>query len=289
VCKPWDFGTGVQGYRWRAPAPRAVLLLQHGFGVHTALYLQLYNALIPHLLAAGVSVAAFDLWGHGRSPGRRAVTDIRASVQDHLAARRALAASGLPIHVMGHSLGGLITASSVALDPKGVAGAIIMSAPMPTDPGLVGRLVIGTLAALAPGARAPLPAAPPSTLSRLPALIEQLVADPLVYRGWATTNLVAATALDVGRHNWPLFRHWTVPTLVVHGSADASIPLNDSRRFFDAISATDKTLNVVDAGRHELLNDSDRDSVLQTLLQWLDRRLTPVLPAADAASSRLHA
>src|SRR5262249_48677548 len=30
-CQPWDIGTGVTGYVWPAPTPRAVLLLQHGY------------------------------------------------------------------------------------------------------------------------------------------------------------------------------------------------------------------------------------------------------------------
>ncbi len=30
--QPWDIGTGVAGYAWPAPEPRAALLLQHGYG-----------------------------------------------------------------------------------------------------------------------------------------------------------------------------------------------------------------------------------------------------------------
>jgi hypothetical protein len=31
-CRPWDIGTGVTGYVWSVPTPRAVLLIEHGWG-----------------------------------------------------------------------------------------------------------------------------------------------------------------------------------------------------------------------------------------------------------------
>jgi hypothetical protein len=68
-CQPWDIGTGVTGYVWHAPDPRAVLLLQHGLGEYAQRYVTRYDRLIPHFLNARISVYAFDLWGHGRSQG----------------------------------------------------------------------------------------------------------------------------------------------------------------------------------------------------------------------------
>ena len=61
-CRPWDIGTGVTGYVWHAPEPRAVLLLQHGYGEYARRFVGQYNRLIPHLLNMGVSVYAFDMW-----------------------------------------------------------------------------------------------------------------------------------------------------------------------------------------------------------------------------------
>ncbi len=275
-CRPWDIGTGVQGYAWSAPQPKAVLLLQHGFGAHTGLFLNLCNGLISRLLTIGISVAAFDMWGHGRSPGRRGVTDVRAAVDDHLIARRELRSSGLPVFLMGHSLGGFVTSCSVAQEPDGLAGAIVISAPQPSGFGPVSRWLVNLLAAAAPGSKAPVKAAPPDTLSRCPDLLAQIVADPLVYKGWATTNMVAATALEAAQQATPRLSAWRTPTLVMHGTDDASIPVADSRRLFEAISSADKTLHLVDKGRHDLLNDSDRDAVTQALLRWLQARvITP--------------
>src|SRR5215207_335361 len=62
-CEPWDIGTGVAGYAWRAPNPRAVLLRQHGYGHYARQYLHGNAQLIRHLLNVGVSVYAFDTQG----------------------------------------------------------------------------------------------------------------------------------------------------------------------------------------------------------------------------------
>src|SRR5687768_13909173 len=59
-CQAWDVGTGVQGYVWHAPDPKAVLLLQHGYGEYAHRFVREYKQLIPHALNIGISVYAFD-------------------------------------------------------------------------------------------------------------------------------------------------------------------------------------------------------------------------------------
>lgn len=271
-CEPWDVGTGVQGYVWRAPQPRAVLLLQHGINEYAQRYARDYDRLIPHLLAAGITVYAFDLWGHGHSPGAETVTDLRAAVGDHLAARRLLEMEGLPVVLLGHSLGSFVTASSVARDQSGLAGVILMSAPLPERAGLALRARINLIATLNPGGRVPGPGADPSGLSRLPEEIARAAADPLIHHK-GTTNLIGATALALAGDNWEIFQHWRVPTLILHGTDDTRVDPSGSRRLFDTIAAEDKTLRLVEGGRHELLNDADRDDVLAFILNWLEERI----------------
>lgn len=272
ACESWDIGTGVQGYVWRAPRPRAILLLQHGINEYAQRYTRDYDRLIPHLLAAGITVHAFDLWGHGHSRGAMTVTDLRAAVRDHLAARRLLKAEELPVFLLGHSLGGFITASSAARDQSGLAGIVLMSAPLPEPASLALRARINLLATLKPGGRVPGPVADPSGLSRLPEEIARAAADPLIHDK-GTTNLIAATALLLAEQNWELFQNWRVPTLIMHGTDDTRVDQAGSRRLFAAIAAEDKTLRLVEGGRHELLNDLDREEVLAVILKWLEERI----------------
>jgi pimeloyl-ACP methyl ester carboxylesterase len=90
----------------RSPAPRATLVFQPGSGAHARFYF-----LMGGLLARrGYHVVSIDRPGHGLSEGPRGDCtieegiDVSALVLDHT--RREL---GLPVVLMGSSLGGLLT------------------------------------------------------------------------------------------------------------------------------------------------------------------------------------
>ncbi len=271
-CRPWDIGRGVTGYVWHAPEPRAVLLLQHGFGEYAERFVERYSQLIPHLLNAGVSVYAFDMRGHGRSPGRRAVTDLGRAVDDHLAARRELREHALPVFAFGHSLGGLVTVASVARDQSGLSGVVLSSPFLSKEVPTWKRLLVNVLSAVRPTLLAPEAPAELSGLSRIPEELAFAENDPLLYRGRAPM-LLAATALKLLEDNPSLYPGWRVPTLVLHGAADTYTDPDGSREFFKAIASEDKTLHIVEGGYHELLNDTERDETLRVILTWLESRL----------------
>lgn len=269
-CRPWETGTDVRGYVWHAPEPRAVLLLQHGFGEYAQRYVGQYSALIPNLLHIGMSVYAFDLQGHGRSPGRRAVTDVETAVADHLAARRKLEALSLPLFLLGHSLGGIVTATSAARDPSNLRGVVLSSPALLVTANPFTRLLARAAAAVAPAL--PVRRLAPSGISRLAEQVELLKTDSLMYRGAMPARL-AASVLFTSRGNWGLYPRWEAPTLLIHGTADTFTEPEGSRRFIATIASQDKTLYLVEGGYHELLNDVERDETLRVLLNWLERRL----------------
>lgn len=272
--RPWDIGTGVEGFAWEAPEPRAALLLQHGFGEYAERYVAQYNALIPNLLKIGVSVYAFDLQGHGRSPGRRGLTDVESAVADHLAARRKLRALQLPLFLMGHSLGGIVTATSVAREPDHLRGVILSSPALLVTANALTRLFARVAAAVAPAL--PTRKLAPTGISQVAEVVELLARDPLMYRGRMPARL-AASVLFTSRRNWELYRRWRVPTLVIHGTEDTFTEPEGSRRFVDTIASPDKTLHLVAGGYHELLNDTGRNESLRVILQWLEERLPPAI------------
>ena len=152
-CEPWDIGTGVTGYSWHAPNARAVVLIQRGFSEYVFRYIRQHNHLIPQLLSHGISVYAFDAWGHGHSPGARAATDVNEAANGNLAARRLLKNQPLPVFLFGHSMGGLITATSVLRDQSGIKGVILTGPVLYTvsSPALVAAgQVVAFLAPIAP-------------------------------------------------------------------------------------------------------------------------------------------
>jgi acylglycerol lipase len=272
-CRPWDIGTGVTGYVWHAANPRAVLLLEHGWGDYSQRYVQQFGRLIPHLLERGISVYAIDMWGNGRSPGTRGATDIGNAVEDHLAARRKLREQPLPVFVLGHSVGGLVTATSTLRDQSGVRGMILIAPALRWDVGGLMRFVARTGGFLLPTFPVPTPPADPRVQSRDIRFNERLAKDPLMYRGnlsWVSAGSGATTS----HANWEQYQRVTVPVLLVSGTADRVTEPSGGRAFIEAVRSPDKTLSLVEGGRHSLLDDPPSSAeALRVILDWLDRRL----------------
>lgn len=261
-------GAPVEGYVWPAPAPRAAVLLAHGFGEYAHRYVDRYHRLIPTLVEAGYTVHAYDHRSHGRSGGRPAVADMRQLVEDHLAAREALRAQPLPVFALGHSMGGLVTAASATRDPRGLSGVILSSPAL-----LVGeneprwlRVLAPVIARVAPGLNTT--ELGTSGLSRLTDEVAAYEADTVMYHG-SVPALTAASMLTLSAALWPTYARWTLPTLTIHGTADRITDPRGSERFHAAIASGDKTLRTFEGGYHELLNDEPREEARQILIDWL--------------------
>ncbi len=270
--EPFDAGTGLATFVWRAARPRACLLLQHGYAEYSGRYIEDYSALIPELVRSGLTVFAMDLPGHGMSPGPRGTVDVLRAIKTHVATRRAIVGSGAqkPLFLCGHSLGGLITAGSVVQSPDHVA-CVVLSAPALYFPvNQATRVFARCVATIAPRLGSVAPRSHDG-LSRIPDVVDRFARDPLIYRG-RVPFLTASTILRASHSLWPRYRDWTTPTLVVHGDADPFTVHAGSVRFMDAIGSADKHLETVPGGRHEVLNDIGRELILDRIVRWLSDR-----------------
>jgi acylglycerol lipase len=273
VSKPntWSLPL-VSGYTWEPQNPRATVLLQHGLGEYSERYVWQYNQLIPKLVARGFRVYAFDLPGHGDSPGTRGLVDVAQGVKIHLDARTKLPGD-LPTFLIGHSLGGLVTAASVAQNPSGLSGVVLTSGAFLAKPKRWERLLSKVVTALNPEGDMPLPRPGAEALTRDQELLRVITQDDRMYHGKAR-NLVAATVLEVSDRLFKNLGQWQVPTLIMHGDADLSTSHQQSIRLFEALPAKDKALKIYPGGYHELLNDLEKDFVAVELFAWLESRIS---------------
>ena len=142
---------GLQVTLHHADNPRAVLVLAHGFAEHSGRH----GRTVDFLLDRGVSVATYDLRGHGTAPGKRFTVAMETHIEDNLAVRDAVAewsrseegagADALPRLLMGHSMGGQVAGESALRRPWDLKGLILSS------PGLVlGEDTPAVLKAVAP-------------------------------------------------------------------------------------------------------------------------------------------
>jgi alpha-beta hydrolase superfamily lysophospholipase len=246
---------------WPAERPRASLALVHGLAEHSTRY----EHVAARLNSEGFDVRAVDIRGHGRAegfPGRVSglddwLEDAGALVES---VRRTARTDG-PVFLLGHSLGALISATYVARNPQVVDGLV-----------LSGTAVLAGTALLAAMSDPEAPGIPPEAVSRDPGIVRAYMEDPLVFydRVPPESNAAALAAAIELNQSGPLI---TLPLLMVHGSADLIADVEGARDLFAQIASADKELIVYDGLYHEVMNEPERDRVLDDIVAWLDRHV----------------
>jgi acylglycerol lipase len=268
-------GISLYLHRWEAapsfPKPFARIALVHGLAEHA----RRYEALALRLNAAGLELIAMDLRGHGKSPGERvwinSFDEYLLDTDALLGVAETTAPPGIPLFLMGHSMGGAIAALYAAerLPDSGrtLAGLILSSAalkPPANTPRL--KLALGGIASrFVP--RLPALSIDPATLSRAHGVVEANRRDPLVHHlaipARTAAEIVAAMARIEAKRG-----AITLPLFVFHGTHDALTNPDGSREFEANAGSLDKTLLMLDGSYHETLNDLDRDRVIKALIDW---------------------
>ncbi|WP_329415529.1 lysophospholipase [Streptomyces sp. NBC_00704] len=241
------------------PHPRYTALLAHGYGEHGGRYAEVAGVLAAHHAA----VYAPDHAGHGRSAGERVLVEDFEDVVDDLhrvaeLARRAR--PGLPLVVVGHSMGGLIAARYAQRHGDRLA-ALVLSGPVIGAWELPGRLL----------AHDEIPDVPvsPAALSRDPAVCAAYAADPLVWHGPMKRPTLEAFArtLDTvagGGDVRPL------PVLWLHGADDRLVPQAGSRVGVLRLTAGTHTERIYPGARHEVFQETNRAEVFADVTRFLD-------------------
>nr|WP_318546702.1 alpha/beta hydrolase [Mycobacterium lepraemurium] len=252
-------------------APRAVLVLAHGFGEHA----RRYDHVARRFGAAGLVTYALDHRGHGRSGGKRVlVRDIHEYTTDFdtLVGIATREHHGLKCIVVGHSMGGGIVFAYGVERPDNY-DLMVLSGPAVAAQDQVSPLL--ALAAKVLGVIMPgLPAQEldADAISRDPEVVAAYRNDPLVCHGKVPAG-VGRALLQVGETMPQRAPALTAPLLVVHGSDDWLIPVAGSRRLVECVGSADVELKVYPGLYHEVFNEPEREQVLDDVVGWITARL----------------
>ena len=242
---------------WHADDPRAVVVLSHGYAEHSGRYAHVAT----RLTGAGFAVFAPDHRGHGQSAGERGDIVSWESVVSDLDAVRdvvALEHPELPVFLVGHSLGGAI-AVAYALEHQDRLTGLALSAPaLEVAPELLALAELPEIPAL--------PLA--DGVSSDPTVVAAYKADPLVYHGAPPRNLLLMMA-DAAQTLVGRLPELALPVQVMHGSADALIPLGALRSVVSGVSSSDLVAQVWSGLFHEIFNEPTHGAVLDALVGWL--------------------
>jgi alpha-beta hydrolase superfamily lysophospholipase len=269
-------GAQITAYRWDAAAtPTAAVQITHGMGEHARRYEHVAGA----LNRAGYVVYAQDHRGHGGSiigaAGNLGQGGWPALVGDiGLLTRRVKAEQpGLPVILLGHSMGSFAVQQYLLDHSDDVDGVV-----------LTGTAVIDLLEP-ALDLDQPLdlamfnaPFQPARTdydwLSRDEAIVDAYVADPLCGFGIDTSS---ARQMFAGARRLadPAAMAALPDSLPVYIAAGELDPVNGGLTLLTPLTdrlseagLTDVTVVTYPQARHEILNETNRDEVIASIIEW---------------------
>ena len=258
--------------------PRAVVIIVPGFNAHSGYYAWVAEQFV----ATGLAVYAVDLRGRGNSDGERFYV---ANFDDYVSDVEAVAKMaksrepGLPMFILGHSAGGVVSCLYTLDHQAELAGLICESFAYELPAPDFALAVFKGLGHLAPHAH--ILHLPNERFSRDPKVVEAMNEDPLIAHETQPTQTMAAMVRADERIKNGLAQI-TLPVLILHGTLDKNTKPSGSQHFYDMVASKDKTLKLYEGGFHDLLNDIDKEAVFAEIKSWIAARL----PAAVSSSAR---
>lgn len=302
-------GVSLFVYVWTpASPPKAIVLISHGMAEHA----ERYRRFAQRLTAAGYVVYASDHRAHGKSIARpedlgyfgdgAGFQGVIAD-QERLRVRALQDHPGLPFFVFAHSMGSFVMRNYLIDHSDKVAGAVISGTAGGQLPlvkvgrniAKVERLRLGKrgksqlLHQLSFGDynRKFKPIRTESDwLSRDPAEVDKYVADPLCgwvlsVQGWVEVMTAIIDMQDEARVSR---MRKDLPLYVFSGTEDPvgrnTAGVQDTLNLFERAGLTNVSSKLYAGGRHEMLNETNRDDVERDVVAFLDRTLAAQSPAA---------
>jgi alpha-beta hydrolase superfamily lysophospholipase len=268
-------GNDVLFRRWDAEpspdSPRAVFLLVHGLGAHSARW----DFWGRYFAARGWASYAVDLRGFGRTPERPRghVASWRAWDLDILAVRKLIGRDypGRKVFLVGESMGGLIAYDLACRRPRDFDGLVLMAPAFKN--GLKFPLSVYARIALVPFS--------PELMIDLPFTSEMTTRDP-DYRAVmnaspdelrvASIKLMAGF-LPVQARAGRRAGRFGKPVLFLIPGIDHLVDERGARKIFRKMAAADKTLFEYPEMFHALAIDLGREKVFGDVLGWVRGRI----------------
>jgi alpha-beta hydrolase superfamily lysophospholipase len=273
-------GLNIFTRSWKSDGEsRAVVVIVPGFNSHSGYY----GWVAEQLTGDGLAVYSLDLRGRGRSDGERFFVD---KFSDYVSdagqmidiARREN--PDVPVFLLGHSAGGIVAVTYALDNQDKLAGLICESFAYELPAPDFALAVFKGLDHIFPHAHV-LPLKN-KDFSRDPEAVEKMNNDPLIAHETQPTRTLAEMVRTDERLKKD-FPTLNVPILILHGTNDKATKPAGSQYFYDNAGSTDKTLKLYQGGYHDLLNDTDKATVIADIRAWIAHRVPVIASAATEA------
>jgi alpha-beta hydrolase superfamily lysophospholipase len=268
-------GTDVLYRRWDASpggaSPKAVFLLVHGLGAHTARW----DGLATDMARRGLASYAVELRGFGRTPDRPRghVASLRVWERDTLSLRETIARDnpGRKIFVLGESVGGLVAFNAAARHPGIFAGVILISPDFKNGlkfP-LSSYLTLAGLILFRPAKTIPIPYTS-AMCTRDRVYQAEMDANPDELRVGSLRCLMSI--LGEQRAAKRLAKSFRDPALFLLSGHDLLVDARAARKIYAELAVADKALLEYPEMLHALSIDLGREEVFRTIGDWVETR-----------------
>lgn len=263
---------------WQPDTPAGVIVLIHGLADHSGRFSETGRYFAAHAWA----VYSCDLRGHGQSSdghqqGRVHVEHFDDYAKD-VKAMLSLAKQrhpDLPLVILGHSMGGLISLAYALDHPDELDGAVLSSPALGTHPDARPPALLNWLVRVLVHIKPRLLF--PSDLEteaicRDPAVVKAYVDDPLVSDKVSARWYVEITrAIDDIQGRAVELK---VPTLLMQSGADRLVDPQAASQWAKDAPAETLKLVVWDDLFHEMFNEPEKDKVRACVLEWLSQNFS---------------
>lgn len=258
-------GLGLKGFHWAADNPAAVMSLIHGFGEHCGRYADM----AAHLNAAGISVVAVDLRGHGRTESPRGVcknySDMVNDASSLINEAKRLYPD-LPHYLFGHSMGGGIVLHMGLNQDDNLAGYLV-SAPLirPAKPiPAPMQFILKLIRRIMPKGTAP-NTIPGDQISTVPDEQAKYEADTLNHDRLGFG--LAIGMIEAGEKALTQAAQWRKPLRLWHAKGDQLTDFAATESF--AAKAENCDFTAFENVEHEMHNDTSREAVYALMADFM--------------------
>ncbi|OFX27316.1 MAG: hypothetical protein A2033_10895 [Bacteroidetes bacterium GWA2_31_9] len=259
-------GLKLNFIHWFLPNPKAVLILIHGIGEHSGRY----NYLASRFVSSGINVVSIDYRGHGLAEGKRGHINSYSELLndiDSLFNQIPFYYQNIPKILYGHSMGGNI-ALNYAMRHNHSIKLIVATSPW------IG-LYKKTPAWLMFFAKM-MNKIYPSYTQKVTFRSSELTHDSSVLEKHKQDNLnhglisprMFFEMTDAGIYLLLNSEKLKIKTLLLHGTLDSITSFKSTEEFYNKTSKY-STLKLWDGMFHELHNETEKDVVIDYIIDWI--------------------
>ncbi|MGX6445896.1 alpha/beta hydrolase [Neobacillus sp. K501] len=250
-------------------APKAVVIVIHGHGDHSGGMKNITESLVK----SEYMVYAFDLRGHGNSSGKRGYIKTWDEFRGDLHRLRRMVSENhpnLPLYIVGHSIGGLITLDYSLDYHEGLSGIIAISPAISYEVTRFEKIGITLMGKLMPD----------YSIDK-----KQM--------NWKKSNNYAKFYADGLRHNTitpGLGRSLIhtisrvlkeaesikLPILLQCGLDDKITPPAKLSQFFNEVASSDKQMYEYSFMKHRPFDETGKEKFLEEMVGWLDDQVEKI-------------